>query len=146
MYNLTNNGRINLGSRDVNLIVSIHDNNFKSQVEEEIWPCVKMLVDKGYITVGSCSGHGRGEGLHISIIFNNLDDAINFQNKIQTRLILSKFDSSYNFTIDWFNKEFNKNFKSAVIITIYPSTNLVYRYKFLKKIFLNYLKLKLSKL
>lgn len=146
MYNINIDGRINLGDPNINSIVSIYDQNFRNQVEDDVWPSVELLINKGYITVGSCSGHGKGAGLHISVIFGYLEDATVFKNKIETLFISAKFDNTYNFTIDWFNLNFKKNFDEMHIVTVYPDFSKVSKNSFLKKLFIRHLTRKINKL
>lgn len=37
--------------------VSPYHENFKSQIEESVWPVVEAFTNKGYLTVSSCGGH-----------------------------------------------------------------------------------------
>jgi hypothetical protein len=153
MYNSNLDGRINLGHRDVNAVVSIYDPNFKNQVEGKIWPCVETLINKGYITVGSCDGHhqyditnNKNSYLHVSVIFNNIEEANLFKEKIKSHFITSKLDYSYKFTLDWFNIHFIRSFKDMYIVTIYPIHKIVSENKVLKKLFITHLANKIKSL
>jgi hypothetical protein len=150
-YNITTNGRINLGTKSRNSVVSIYDNNFKTQVEEELWPCVDNLINKGYITVGSCSGHYEADisytnELHISVIFNNKLEALDFIDRIKTPFILARFDDSYIFKLEWFNKNFIRKFNEMHIVTVYPIHLIISRNSLLKKMFLKHLESKIKSL
>lgn len=59
-------------------VVSPYHPNFKSQIEPGIWPIVEQLINKNYLTVSSCEGHGTDSKIHVSLVFEDIKDAQNF--------------------------------------------------------------------
>ncbi len=57
--------------------------NFENQIESKIYPVVKCLLDKNYLTVSSCEGHNTnvfGDPPSIRIAFGSLESAERFKN------------------------------------------------------------------
>lgn len=44
-----------------------HD-EFRTQIEDGVWPIVQALVEKGYLPISSCEGHG-GSQLYVTLAF-----------------------------------------------------------------------------
>lgn len=60
-------GRINMDGNGTAASVSPYSKHYRSQIEDGIWPLVKTLHLKGYLTVSSCAGHRGG-------LFKEFDD------------------------------------------------------------------------
>ncbi|MGD1524118.1 hypothetical protein [Vibrio owensii] len=83
---------------------------FDTQVEEGIYPAVKALVDKGYMTISSCQGHpGR---IHLQIGFGNeysrdhLIDVVKSFNIPTAEFIIHNHCANVNFDMkDLLNKD-----------------------------------------
>jgi hypothetical protein len=58
--------------------VSPYHPNFKSQIEPGVWPIVEQLINKNYLTVSSCEGHGTDSKLTVSLVFKDTNDAQKF--------------------------------------------------------------------
>lgn len=82
------NGSINLlnvTGEDIGAIISPYHPQFKSQIEDGVWPIVSALVDKGYFVVDSCEGHldlGNNDHSHFTVAFFKNEDLLEFKNKI----------------------------------------------------------------
>ena len=79
---LHKDGRIYVCNKPGNYIaitVSPLHEEFPSQIESGIWPLVKILIDKGYLTVSSCEGH-KGSDYFVKIVFGSLESAEDFIN------------------------------------------------------------------
>ena len=66
--------------------VSPINKNFESQIEKKIYPVVKALLDKNYLTIGSCEGHGSatfGDPPAIRLVFGSLESAESFINSLK---------------------------------------------------------------
>lgn len=77
---LHKDGRIYFEDEEGNYIaitVSPLHVEFASQIEIGVWPLVKSLVDKGYLTVSSCEGHD-GSNYYVKIVFNGKQSANEF--------------------------------------------------------------------
>ena len=62
--------------------VSPYNPRFETQIEQGVWPIVKALVDKDYMTCSSCEGHGRDLDCFVSIVTPTLESAIDLANKL----------------------------------------------------------------
>lgn len=60
--------------------VSPYHPNFRTQIEPGVWPIVEQLINKNYLTVSSCEGHGTDAKLIVSLVFEDTDAAQNFVN------------------------------------------------------------------
>lgn len=49
--------------------ISPYHPDFKTQVEDRVWPYVKLLLDKNYLTINSCEGHFIEDSLEITLAF-----------------------------------------------------------------------------
>lgn len=86
--------------------VSPFNPKFESQIEPEIYPLVKTLLDKNYLTVSSCGGHNsliEGFSSKVIIVFGSNESADNFiRNFGQMKKVkLSKFKSLANVRQMW---------------------------------------------
>lgn len=67
--------------------VSPINENFESQIEKKIYPVVKALLDKNYLTIGSCEGHDSatfGDPPAIRLVFGSLESAESFINCLKS--------------------------------------------------------------
>jgi len=55
--------------------VSPYNPNFRSQIEEGVWPLVSALTNKGYLTCSSCEGHGWDLNCRVSLVTPSLESA-----------------------------------------------------------------------
>jgi hypothetical protein len=82
------NGSINLlgvTGEDAGAVISPYHPEFRSQIEDGVWPIVSVLVDKGYFVVDSCEGHldlGNNDHSHFTVAFPENRDLLEFKNKI----------------------------------------------------------------
>jgi hypothetical protein len=58
--------------------VSPYHPNFKNQIEPGVWPIVEQLINKNYLTVSSCEGHGTDSKMTVTLVFKDIDDAQKF--------------------------------------------------------------------
>jgi len=58
--------------------VSPYHPKFRSQIEDGVWPIVEQLVNKGYLTVSSCEGHGTENKMIVSLVFKDRNSAEKF--------------------------------------------------------------------
>jgi hypothetical protein len=145
-------GRVNAGydkdGRCKAVSISPLFGDFETQIEQEIWPIVKILCDKGYHTISSCAGHPYrallkiGFGTlecreqfielmsscnHPMINFERTDYCINMQMKENFSSknlspVRLDFDGSEEYLLninrDSFNFQFNKNYKRWYILDV----------------------------
>jgi hypothetical protein len=55
--------------------VSPYNPRFETQIEQGVWPIVKALVNKGYLTIASCEGHGWQVECYVSLVMPTLESA-----------------------------------------------------------------------
>jgi len=85
---LKNDGRINCeglyGEGVVAITVSPLNSKFRSQIEDNVWPLVKIFLEKNYITVSSCGGHddGMGDEYHVTLAIPSIEFAENIKKRI----------------------------------------------------------------
>lgn len=78
------NGRIYFEDENGNPIaisVSPLHEKFETQIEPGVWPVVKNLVDKGYLTTSSCEGHDDSD-FYVKLVFAHRKSAEEFVNQI----------------------------------------------------------------
>jgi len=82
------NGQINceglFGNDDFAITVSPFNKKFKTQIEDGVWPFVKLLLDKNYMTMSSCQGHScilGGDSFHFILAIPNEEKCKELQNK-----------------------------------------------------------------
>ena len=74
-------GRINAtksGENYVAVTISPYYKDFQSQIEEKVWPAVSTLVNKGYLPISSCQGHGGKSPYYIMLAFGDKELLNNF--------------------------------------------------------------------
>jgi hypothetical protein len=135
------NGSINLlqvtGEDSGETVSPLHE-NFRSQIEDGIWPIVSTLVDKGFYVVDSCQGHwdkDNNDYSHFTIAFSSVNSAAEF---IKHVVILGvEFDICTSWIkvkneVDFINKLYMTNHNRFIFVSIkiLPS-----RSKFTKKLF-----------
>jgi hypothetical protein len=49
--------------------ISPYHPDFRTQVEDGVWPYVELLLNKNYFTINSCEGHFIGDSLEITVVF-----------------------------------------------------------------------------
>ena len=85
---LKKDGRINCeglyGEGVVAITVSPLNPKFRSQIEDDVWPLVKIFLEKNYITVSSCGGHtdSMGDGYHVTLAIPSIEFAENIKTRI----------------------------------------------------------------
>ena len=55
--------------------VSPYHPKFRTQVEDGVWPIVEPLINKSYLTVSSCEGHGTDQKLIVTLVFETINEA-----------------------------------------------------------------------
>ncbi len=147
---LHKDGRIYFEDVDGNHIaitVSPLHEKFETQIETGVWPLVKSLVDKGYLTVSSCEGHD-GSNFYVKLVFNGRGSAEEFisqlpkilgleitiedqsanvvryleHGEVKYRKVLPDEHVSKHEEIKFVNMLFFRNYTDCcyVILTIYP--------------------------
>ena len=74
-------GRVNatkLGDNYTAVTVSPYYKDFQSQIEDKVWPAVSILVNKGYLPISSCQGHGGKSPYYIMLAFGDKELLNNF--------------------------------------------------------------------
>ena len=113
------NGRINAGyepdGRVRAVSVSPRMPEFETQVEPLIYPTVKALVDKGYMTISSCQGHPKRT--HIKLGFGNKESRSEFieimkKSKIPTMYFIET-EACINMEMDLDETKDNKKVRRA---------------------------------
>jgi hypothetical protein len=75
IYCTTNDGKY------IAVVVSPYHKDFRTQIEDGVWPIIKSLQDKGYLTVSSCAGHvDPWKEFYFTIAFNTKENAHKFIN------------------------------------------------------------------
>lgn len=83
------NGSINLlnvTGEDMGVIISPYHPEFRSQIEDGIWPIVSALVEKGYFVIDSCEGHldlDNNDHSHFTVAFFENRGFLEFKNKMK---------------------------------------------------------------
>ena len=70
----------------VAITVSPLNPKFKSQIEDAVWPLVKIFLEKNYMTVSSCGGHddGKGDGYQVILAIPSKEFAEKLKKNILT--------------------------------------------------------------
>lgn len=63
---------------------------FRSQIEDGVWPVVEALVEKGYLPISSCEGHG-GSQLYVTLAFGIEEFALELRHLLQAQRIPGLF-------------------------------------------------------
>jgi hypothetical protein len=100
------NGSINLlavTGEEIGAIVSPYHPDFRSQIEDGIWPIVSLLIDKGYFVVDSCEGHldfGNNDPSHFTVAFTNDNDAFAFKTALTLPGVICKAHNTWLYVAD----------------------------------------------
>jgi hypothetical protein len=107
-------GSINMlwaeGSNTNGVDVSPYIENFKEQVEDDIWPAVKALLDLNYLTVTSCQGHTLYDSAFVTVSFPSKETANKFIDSITDSVIYAEYDDTITSTVERLNQLFIKNY------------------------------------
>ena len=85
------NGRIHatkLNKKYVAVTISPYYKNFQSQIEEGVWPVVSTLVNKGYLPISSCEGHGGPLPYYVTLAFGDEEILNNFIIHLKSKIII----------------------------------------------------------
>ena len=83
-------GRINatkLSGEYVAATISPYYKDFQSQIEDKVWPAVSLLVNKGYLPISSCEGHGGKSPYYIMLAFGDEELLNNFILLLKSKVI-----------------------------------------------------------
>ena len=111
------NGSINLlqvTGENIGGIVSPLHSDFKSQIEDGIWPLVSKLLEKGFYVVDSCQGHWDGENndySHFTVAFTDAESAVAF-----TKLTFLQ-GVEFSLHSSWINVEDEVSFINKLFLT-----------------------------
>ena len=134
------NGSINLlnvTGEDMGAVISPYHPEFRSQIEDGIWPIVSELVNKGYFVVDSCEGHldlDNNDHSHFTVAFPDSKDLIEFKNKMifpGVRCTENTFSMSNGNETEIINAMFLNNSNSYQFLSVdivpgnYPGSKLV---------------------
>lgn len=121
------NGSINLiqvtGENKGELISPFHK-EFRSQIEDGIWPIVSALVDRGFYVVDSCEGHWdrvTDDYSHFTVAFPSVESAINFTSLIFVSGIEFSIHDSWitvDNEVEFINKMFMTSHTNFVFVSI----------------------------
>jgi len=118
---------------------------FETQIEKGIWPIVKALVDKGYLTVSSCDGHD-GSPCFVKLVFPDQNRALEFIDclyfcqdvvcTVQTNSanVVRMFDSTGKFSYrnTEHEQEFNHKVELDGINQLFSRTYVDFRYVYME--------------
>lgn len=86
-------GRIHYKTPDgkyIAVMVSPYHKDFRTQIEDKVWPIVNALLNKNYLPISCCEGHvDPWKEFYFTVAFDSSENALNFVNKI------SHLDTSY---------------------------------------------------
>ena len=129
--------------------VSPYMEDFRRQVEDDIWPAVSALLDRNYLTVTSCQGHTFYDSAFVTVSFPSRRVADTFISLIEDLVIYAEYDYSMTSTTSRLNTLFLKDYteyyhvrvgvlqySAAINFLIWP----------LRKYFIKYLTSKLKQL
>jgi hypothetical protein len=126
-----------------NIIVSPYINNFYDEIEDGIKEAVKVLLDMGYLTIGSCDGfHIFKESAHVVVVVNSRNTAYELMYDLAQLGIYSNINITFDhFGIDNINKLFMRNYTEYTCVKIY-----IYRSRLITSPFKKYIIKKNTKL
>lgn len=145
------NGSINLlqvNGQDIGEIVSPYHPEFRSQIEDGIWPIVSTLIDKGCYVVDSCQGHwdnNNDDYSHFTVAFNSVESAVKF-----TKIIFVK-GIDFSFHTSWINVEDEVEFVNKLYMTkhenfLFVSVKILpNQSKLIKKMFTKFIRWRILK-
>jgi hypothetical protein len=87
------------GDPYVAVTVSPYHENFRSQIEDLVWPAIESLLNKGYLTVSCCGGHKDPWWEYYIIIAVGTED--------QLKSLVSNLEKVENTKIEIFSKMAN---------------------------------------
>jgi hypothetical protein len=80
--------------------ISPYHKEFRTQVEDRVWPYVKLLLEKNYHTVNSCEGHLLEDSLEVTLAFydyEKLDKFIKyFKHPLIHLVVEDRFINKFN--------------------------------------------------
>ncbi len=107
-------GSINMlwaeGNNTNGIDVSPFVSEFREQIEDDIWPAVKALLDRNYLTVTSCQGHTLYDSAFVTVSFPNTDIADKFINMVRDIVVYAEYDNTITSSTDRLNHLFLKNY------------------------------------
>ena len=137
------NGSINflqVTGEDIGAIFSPLHPEFRSQIEDGIWPIVSKLVNSGFYVVDSCQGHwdnNNDDYCHFTIAFTKVESAVKFSQLVYVKGIdFTIHDSCINVDneIDFINKLYLTTHDNFVFLSIKILPN---KSKLIKMLFTN---------
>ena len=94
-------GRIHYRTSDgkyIAVTVSPYHKDFRTQIEDGVWPIIKSLQDKGYLTVSSCAGHvDPWTEYYFTLAFDTKENAHKFINDMPSEdSVFKEYESLSN--------------------------------------------------
>ena len=94
-------GRIHFKTPDgkyIAVTVSPYHKDFRTQIEDGVWPIIKALQDKGYLTVSSCAGHvDPWTEFYFTLAFDTKENAHKFINSLSIEdTVFKEYESISN--------------------------------------------------
>jgi hypothetical protein len=100
------------GNNTNGIDVSPFIDNFREQIEDDIWPAVKALLDRNYLTVTSCQGHTLYDSAFVTISFPSTVVADQFINMIKDVVIYAEYDDTITSSTERLNQLFLKDYSN----------------------------------
>ena len=90
--------------------VSPFIDNFRDQVEDDIWPAVSALLSHNYLTVTSCQGHTLYDSAFVTVSFPSTAVADKFINNVKGVFVYAEYDDTITSSTERLNQLFLKNY------------------------------------
>jgi hypothetical protein len=145
------NGSINflqVTGEDIGAIFSPLHPEFRSQIEDGIWPIVSKLIDIGFYVVDSCQGHWDNDNddySHFTVAFTNVDSAIRFSQLVFVKGVHFTIHNSWinvDDEIDFVNKLYMTTHDRFIFVSIKILPN---KSKLIKRLFTNLIRWRILK-
>lgn len=96
-------GRIHFKTPDgkyIAVTVSPYHKDFRTQIEDGVWPVINALQEKGYLTVSSCAGHkDPWKEYYFTLAFDSKENASKFINQVQIEdCVFKEYETISNIT------------------------------------------------
>jgi hypothetical protein len=137
------------GNNTNGIDVSPFIDNFREQIEDDIWPAVKALLDRNYLTVTSCQGHTLYDSAFVTVSFPSTIIADKFINMIKDAVIYAEYDDTITSSTERLNRLFLKDYSNYFhvrvgVLQYSPMINFFLQP--IKKMFIEHLTYKLQSL
>jgi hypothetical protein len=146
-------GSINMlwieGNNTSGIDVSPFVDNFRDQVEDDIWPAVSTLLSNNYLTVTSCQGHTLYDSAFVTVSFPSTTVADKFIDNVKSLLVYAEYDDTITSSTERLNQLFLKNYTEYYhvrvgVLQYGPCINFFLQP--LKQLFINHLTNRLTSL